>query len=187
MDEEWELLASFLPAEWRDLARETGAMRRARGEITSPEVLLQILLLHVATGLSLRQTVARARAQGLASLSDVALLKRLRTSEAWLGELARQMFEASRFSRAGVQVPEGHRLRAVDATTVAEPGATGTDWRIHYSLSLPDMRCDFYEVTDAHGGESCKRIPVRKGTSSLQTAGTHAARASPTCCARRAT
>ena len=88
MDEEWELLASFLPAEWRDLARETGAMRRARGEITSPEVLLQILLLHVATGLSLRQTVARARAQGLASLSDVALLKRLRTSEAWLGELA---------------------------------------------------------------------------------------------------
>ena len=163
MDEEWELLAGFLPAEWRALARETGAMRRARGEITSPEVLLQILLMHVATGLSLRQTVARARAQGLASLSDVALLKRLRTSEMWLGELARRMFEASRFSRAGVRVPEGHRLRAVDATTVAEPGATGTDWRIHYSLSLPDMRCDFYEVTDARGGETYKRIPVEEG------------------------
>ena len=163
MDEEWELLASFLPAEWRELARETGAMRRARGEITSPEVLLQILLMHVATGLSLRQTVARARAQGLASLSDVALLKRLRTSEAWLGELARRMFEASRFSRAGVRAPEGHRLRAVAATTVQEPGATGTDWRIHYSLSLPEMRCDFYEVTDARGGESCKRIPVEEG------------------------
>jgi hypothetical protein len=163
MDEEWELLASFLPAEWRDLARETGAMRRARGEITSPEVLLQVLLMHVATGLSLRQTAARARAQGLASLSDVALLKRLRTSEMWLGELARQMFEASRFSRAGVRVPAAHRLRAVDATTVQEPGATGTEWRIHYSLSLPDMRCDFYEVTDARGGETCKRIPVAEG------------------------
>ena len=144
MDEEWELLASFLPAEWRDLARETGAMRRARGETTSPEVHLQILLMHVATGLSLKQAAARARVQGLASVSDVALLKRLRTSEAWLGELARRMIEASRFSRAGVRVPEGHRLRAVDATTVAEPGATGTDWRIHYSLSLPEMRCDFY-------------------------------------------
>ena len=163
MDEEWELLASFLPAEWRELARETGAMRRARGEITSPDVLLQLLLLHVASGLSLKQATARAQAQGLAAVSDVALLKRLRTSEAWLGELARRMFEASRFSRAGFKVPAAHRLRAVDATTVQEPGATGTDWRIHYSLSLPEMRCDFYEVTDAHGGETYKRIPVEEG------------------------
>ncbi len=163
MAEEWELLASFLPAEWRELARETGAMRRASGEITSPDVLLQLLLLHVASGLSLKQATARAQAQGLAAVSDVALLKRLRSSEPWLGELARRMFEASRFGRTGVHVPESHRLRAVDATTVQEPGATGTDWRIHYSLSLPEMRCDFYEVSDARGGETCKRIPVEEG------------------------
>ena len=61
MAEEWELLASFLPAEWRELARETGAMRRASGEITSPDVLLQLLLLHVASGLSLKQATARRR------------------------------------------------------------------------------------------------------------------------------
>jgi len=36
MEEEWDLLASFLPEGWRELARETGAMQRARGEITSP-------------------------------------------------------------------------------------------------------------------------------------------------------
>ncbi len=95
MDEEWDLLAGFLPNDWRNLAKDTGAMRRARGEITSPGILLQILLMHVATGLSLKQAAARARVQGLASMSDVALLKRLRTSERWLRELARRMFEAS--------------------------------------------------------------------------------------------
>lgn len=162
MDEEWDLLASFLPEGWRDLARETGAMRRARGEITSPEQLLQVLLLHVATGLSLKQAAARAQAQGLARISDVALLKRLRTSEAWLRELARRMFDASRFARVTARPPEGRRLRAIDATTVQEPGATGTDWRVHYAISLPEMQCDFYEVTDDKGGETYKRIPVQR-------------------------
>lgn len=163
MDEEWEVLARLLPLGWRDLARETGAMQRARGAITSPEVLLQVLLLHVATGLSLKQAVARAQVQGLATLTDVALLKRLRTAAGWLGELARRMFTASRFADGAARAPAGRRLRAVDATTVEEPGATGTDWRVHYCISLPEMRCDFYDVTDAHGGETYTRIPVHPG------------------------
>ena len=162
MDEEWALLTAFLPDGWQELAKTTGAMKRARGEIRSPDVLLQVLLLHVATGLSLKQAAARSQVQGLATLSDVALLKRLRTSEAWLRDLARRMFEASRFARVRVQAPEGRRLRAVDATTIEEPGATGTDWRVHYSISLPEMRCDFYELTDEKGGETYRRLPVHK-------------------------
>lgn len=163
VDEEWGVLATLLPEGWRELARETGAMRRARGEITSPDALLQLLLLHVATGLSLKQAVARAQVQGLASVTDVALLKRLRSSEGWLRELARRIFEESHFARLATTAPEGRRLRAVDATTVEEPGATGTDWRVHYCLSLPDLRCDFYELTDVHGAETYKRVPVAPG------------------------
>jgi len=163
VDEEWNLLAGFLPEGWRGLAKETGAMRRARGAIRSPEVLLQVLLMHVATGLSLKQAAARAQAQELTVISDVALLKRLRSAERWLGELARRMFEGSRFARRQAQVPEGRRVRAVDATTVEEPGATGTDWRVHYVISLPEMRCDFYAVTDNKGAETYKRIPIHPG------------------------
>lgn len=164
MDEEWALLAGFLPEGWRELARETGAMRRARGDITSAEVLLQVLLMHVATGLSLQQSVARANAQGLAAITDVALLKRLRSSEGWLQELTRRMYEASRFGCASPPAaPAGRRLRAVDATTVEEPGATGTDWRVHYCIGLPDMRCDFYQLTDVGEAESYKRFPVQPG------------------------
>ena len=163
MDEEWGILTRFLPEGWSELARTTGAMRRACGEIQDPGALLQILLMHVATGLSLKQAAARAQAQGLATITDVALLKRLRSSETWLRELAREMFEESRFGRCRATAPQGRRLCAVDASTVEEPGATGTDWRVHYVISLPHMRCDFYEVTDAKGGETYKRIPIQPG------------------------
>src|SRR5262249_25628913 len=50
-----------------------------------------------------------------------------------------------------------------DATTVAEPGSTGTDWRVHYGITLPQMACDFYEVTDVTGGETYLRVPVSPG------------------------
>ena len=50
LDEEWQLLASFLPQDWRELARAQGAIRRERG-VTDPDALLRLLFLHVATGL----------------------------------------------------------------------------------------------------------------------------------------
>ena len=163
LDLEWEILASLLPVGWRELAKETGAVRRRRGELQDPKVLLQVLLLHVATGLSLKQAAARATAQGIAKLSDVALLKRLRSSEDFLRELSLRLFAQSQFGDGAIPVLAGHRLRAVDATTVEEPGSTGTDWRVHYSIGLPQMACDFYEVTDDKGGETYRRIPVHSG------------------------
>jgi hypothetical protein len=163
LDKEWRVIASLLPPRWRELARTTGAMRRARGGILDADTLLQVLLMHIATGLSLKQTVARAKLQGLASVTDVALLLRLRSSGAWLQELARRMFEASRFVGGVPASIANRRLRAVDATTVEEPGATGTDWRVHYCVSLPDMTCDFYELTDTKGGETYKRVPISRG------------------------
>ncbi|TVQ29424.1 MAG: IS4 family transposase [Wenzhouxiangella sp.] len=162
-DEEWCVLTSLLPDGWQELARETGAMRRASGEIRSADTLLQVLLLHVATGLSLKQAATRAKVQGVAAITDVALLKRLRTSEAWLRELSKQMFERSRFLDDLSGLAGGRRLRAVDATTVQEPGATGTDWRVHYCIGLPGLDCDYYELTSVSGGETYKRLPVSPG------------------------
>ncbi len=73
------------------------------------------------------------------------------------------MFEASRYASTVSLAPEGRHVRAVDATTVEEPGATGTDWRVHYCIELPEMRCDFYELTDVKGGETYTRLPVERG------------------------
>lgn len=161
LDEEWAVVASLLPPRWRELARETGAIRRARG-LSDPSKLLRLLLLHVASGLSLRSAAARAAELGLADMSDVALMKRLRTSERWLQRLAAEMFSAPSAGKADPFLA-GRQWRAVDATTVEEPGATGTDWRVHFSVSLPELRCDFFEVTSDKGGETFVRFPVAEG------------------------
>ena len=46
---------------------------------------------------------------------------------------------------------------------VSEPGSTGTDWRIHYTINLTDLQCDFFELTDVHGGETWRRVPIAAG------------------------
>ena len=139
LDKEWQLLEGFLPSNWKELAHSERAIRRQRG-ITDAGTLLRVILLHVATGLSLRQASARATASNLAKITDVGLLKRLRTSEAWLRALTAQMYGESRFNKV-FKLPTKRRLRAVDATTVEEPGSTGTDWRVHYSIALPFAAC----------------------------------------------
>jgi hypothetical protein len=161
LEEEWEFLTDLLPKDWREQARTTGALRRVRS-VGSADCLLQLILMHTATGLSLRQTVVRAREQSIADISDVALLKRLRASEPWLRWLTAKMTD---LDDLGVvqRLSARHRLRAVDATTVEEQGGAGTDWRVHYTLRLPDLSCDFFELTDEHGGETYRRIPVDHG------------------------
>jgi hypothetical protein len=51
----------------------------------------------------------------------------------------------------------------IDATDVQEPGSTGTSWCIHDSLSMPNIVCDHYEITDEKGGEKFGRFHFSKG------------------------
>jgi hypothetical protein len=157
--ENWEIVSSFLPADWAEQARRLGAMRRAR-YISDPGIVLRILLLHLATGGSLAETAARATASGLAPISAVGVFKRLRAAEPWLRWLAQQMRGVADWPREVA----GRRLRAVDATSVSEPGSTGTDWKVHWVVNLADLRCDFFELTDIReGGETFRRVPVMPG------------------------
>src|ERR1700692_1790903 len=82
-DDNWKTLTSLFPTEWRQLAWHSGAVTRLRG-VASPDVVLRVVMLHVARGYSLRETVVRAKVANWADISDVALLKRLRGSEEWL-------------------------------------------------------------------------------------------------------
>jgi hypothetical protein len=162
IENEWQILAGLLPAGWRDLARSMGALRRSR-KVRDADTLLRVILLHVGAGLSLRQASARAKRAGLASLSDVAILKRLRGAGPWLQALAERMYLDSPLRRPLGELPSGRRIRVVDASSVSEPGSTGTDWRIHFVLQLPSLVCDFFEVTAPSGGESYNRLTVRTG------------------------
>lgn len=158
-DSEWRVLEGLLPAGWREAARDCKAFQRAR-YTTEPGSLLRLLLFHAVNDGGLRETTAQARASGIATMSPVALLKRLRTSERWLTWLGAEL---CRPLREEPHLPEGLRVRVVDSTTVQGPAATTTGWRIHYALDLMAMSCDWYELTDATAAESLERIPVQRG------------------------
>jgi hypothetical protein len=170
-EEDWVVLRSLFPEGWDRQAKATGAMERRRG-IQIPETLLRLFLLHVARGYSLRETAVRAGEAGLATISDVGLLKRLRRSEDWLHWLCTQLVAEN-----GVRMPQ-HKgqgaVRIVDGTIVKEPGKTGSQWRILYSMQLPDLRCDYFDLTATTGagtGESFARLPVAKHDLILGDAG----------------
>ena len=95
--------------------------------VRDAELLLRLLLVHLADGCSLQETAVRAREAEWCALSAVALFKRLAAAEEWLRWLAERLWRQS----ARPTAPRDYRTRAVDATTVQEAGSTGTDWRVH--------------------------------------------------------
>ena len=162
-DTNWSYLLSLLPKNWENLARASGGLRRLRGTNSAGD-LLRTLLLHVGHGFSLRSTTVLAKAAGWAAMSDVALLHKLRTCESWLHKLCLGML-----SECGPVLPAvtgPMRWRLVDSTLIKEPGDTGSQWRVLYSLSVPDWQCDFFRLTAARGkgnGESLKHFEVKAG------------------------
>src|SRR5262245_63240758 len=136
-DRNWEFLVSLLPCDWEQLATQTGAVKRRRG-FESLDQLLRAILLHVGLGCSLRETAVVAKAAGWLEMSDVGLLKKLRQCEPWLQALCVGLLRDSQMEwpRGG-----GLQMRLIDATHVKEPGATGSTWRVHYSLRVPEWTC----------------------------------------------
>ena len=162
MDEDWRLLLSFFPKRWDEIAIGSGALKGLRKD-KSPENLLRTLLIHLGCGHSLRETSVRAREAGIADLSDVALLKRLRKSKGWLYAMCVALFQER---GVAISSEDTFQIRAFDATLVKEPGKTGSLWRIHYSVSLPSLNCDFFKLTATEGvgtGESFAQFAIQAG------------------------
>jgi hypothetical protein len=56
--------------------------------------------------------------------------------------------------------------RLLDGSLVSEPGKTGSQWRIHYSLRWPSLECDYFKLTPVQGaghGESWDQFPFAPG------------------------
>ena len=148
LKEDWQVLCGLFPADWQELGRITGAVARLRG-FDSLNNLFRTLLLHVGCGWSLRETAVQAKIAEIADVSDVTLLNRLRQSENWLRQLCQQLWKDN-----GVVLEpalRGRPVRLVDATVVREPGKTGSQWRIHYSIRLPSLECDQFDLTPVEG------------------------------------
>jgi hypothetical protein len=155
----WDDFLKCLPDNWREIAEGSGVLKGQRKD-KDPETLMRVLMLHLLCGYSLRETSTVAEEANIASLSDVALLKRLRKSTGMFRGLCSEMFGEFRNS----DDLSDYRIRVVDGTIIKEPGQFGTQWRFHYSFSLPDMTCDSFRLTKAAGagtGEGFEQFEVK--------------------------
>jgi len=146
-------------------ARETGAFGRAR-KVRSAVDQLRLVLAYCWGWRGLRLTAAWAEAIGLASLSNVALLKRLRNSATWLERLVCRLMTAGE-REEGLGAAKGRPVRLVDATSVPKAGREALEscgrWRIH---SVFDLACESFtafELTDESEGEVIDRADVVAG------------------------
>jgi hypothetical protein len=158
----WPEVSARLPADF-DLeatARSRGAFTRAR-EIKDAETLLRLALAYGGLGMSLRETCAWAEAGGIVSLSDPSLLERLCKAAPWLGDIVAALIAEQAKGPAGRWA--GYRLRALDGTSICEPGADGTTWRLHVGYDLATGQVDQLELTDVHGAENLQRLTYRPG------------------------
>lgn len=167
LEYQWPYLLTLLPPieELEASAYDSSALSRRRC-VDSASTLLRLIFAYSFCGFSLRQTAAWAEAAGVASLSDVALLKRFRASDVWLGQLL-----ATKLAERAAAPSASLRLRLLDATTVSRPGSTGTDWRLHLSFDLARMSIDHCQLTDYSVGESLSHFQLVPGEVALADAG----------------
>jgi hypothetical protein len=160
LEHDWPYLLSFLPGEevLEATAKARGAIQRRRA-VDSASTLLRLALVYGFCGSSLRQTAAWAEAADVASLSDVALMKRLRNAAPWLGHLLGLKL-VERLAPEGTPCPS---VRLIDATTVSAPGSRGTDWRVHLDFDLASSTISEVQVTTVEGGETFQRYAFEPG------------------------
>jgi hypothetical protein len=134
------------------LAREHKAFQRPRG-VRSGTDLLRLALAWGPGGYSLQQVAAWAGEQGIAEITDEALIQRLHGTVPFLQAISEQLL-----------VPISHApcwhdrvLRIADSTSLGKQASKGTDWRLHGVYDLGCGGFSHLELTDCPGGEALDR------------------------------
>ena len=110
-----------------------------------------------------------AQALSLASLSNVALLKRVRKSTPWLESILARMISTQSTPPPASALTRGRLIRIVDATVVAKARLAdrkaGGVWRVHAVFDMDGVteRFSVFELTDEREGERLDRATVVAG------------------------
>ena len=145
-----------LPSDYRELAYGFKAFTRAR-KIRSPLQLLQLVMLYCGLDLSLRSCAGEiAMMQGYSS--DTAVKKRLKACVPWIKALLCGVFGLEKAVGSGAL-----RFIVIDGSTVQEPGASGTTYRLHVAIDLVNLTFHQVEVTTDKEGEHLDHYHLREG------------------------
>jgi hypothetical protein len=158
--EEWSQIVLRLGGEkaLASSAREHKAFIRAR-RIKAPSDVLRLALMYGPGGCSLRGLAALAAGYGIANVSNVAVLDRIKQSADWLEFLCKKtlstLLEAS--SIGGLS----RRLRIVDGSRLEGPGDRA--WRLHLCYDPVLGRIADAVITTTKQGERLDRLAVVPG------------------------
>lgn len=161
IEDNWELLLKFLPNNWEQMVYDTKALIRRR-VIDSPDTLLRLLLMYLSDDCSLVSTVAKAKLLNIANISDVTLLNRLRSSADLFQMLSNELLKCRGVNICAPDIFKSYRIISVDSSIITEPGSTGADWRLHFSLDLFSVKCNEFKVTRQNVGESFVNYEIQK-------------------------
>lgn len=159
-NEDWETIVKFLPNGWQEKAKEFGLFQRIR-KLQNPSDLLKVLLIHLADTSSLAETVTKAKIYNIVNISDVALLKKIKSSSEWLRWMAVELLKRRGLCVKPPDIFSNYNIRTIDASVISEPGSTGTDWRLHFSYILFKLKCDEYKITRKDVGETFLNFEVK--------------------------
>jgi len=145
-------------------ARDLKAFRRARG-VKTPLDLLRLALMRGPGGRSLRVLAAAAAADGVAELSDPALLKRLSGAADFMEALCRDVLSRGVQARGSLADAVGAQtssraLRLVDGSRLEGPG--GRCWRLHMAYDPGAARIAEAVITTMDKGETLKRFRAQR-------------------------
>jgi Transposase DDE domain len=139
-------------------AREYGAFMRARG-VKSAQDLLRLALMYGPGGHSLRSVAAMAAAAGLADVSDVAILDRLKAAADWLEHLCKEQL-AGFAKETGAPLAQ-RTIRIVDGSRLEGP--SDRVWRLHLCYDASHARIVDAVITTTKEGERLDRLAVTAG------------------------
>ncbi|WP_446498352.1 hypothetical protein [Escherichia coli] len=152
----WSAILAHIgkPEELDTSARNAGALTRRR-EIRDAATLLRLGLAYGPGGMSLREVTAWAQLHDVATLSDVALLKRLRNAADWFWHT----------------LPHKHLLYAPAVTGCTSgkiascrwnsnqcAGGGSAEWRLHMGYDPHTCQFTDFELTDSRDAERLDRF-----------------------------
>jgi Transposase DDE domain len=154
--DEWGTVVGFLPADLDKLAKDCGAVERWR-EFLSGSDLVRTSLVYGLDDMSLRETSVWASEFGIANVSDVAILKRLKRAVPLLRYLCSSLIAPP------VRPMSGLRLVIEDATTICRQRSQGPDFRAHMAYNPATAQFTGMELTRSDQGERLDRLECGPG------------------------
>jgi hypothetical protein len=139
-------------------ARAHKAFVRPRG-VKKAEDVLRLALMYGPGGGSLRSLAAAAAQSGLADMSDVAVMERIRNAADWLQSLC-----AERLARTAGDIgtaAAGQPIRIVDSSRLEGPGDRA--WRLHLCFDAGLARIIDAAITTTTEGDRLDRLAVVPG------------------------